>query len=247
MAEFPRTLSAIARAGWTHLSAHPHGERPGPTGSSLCLSSSRPVGRGNDAPGRVPKVQQTSMEPFIDRRPLLQRPVALGAPGAGCAAHGDDRRVLPQESACGQPSAKCGARPPYDRRRASPVGASTVSGVVAVAAPAVGRDHRARHGGGGRHALDPPPASRTRLSLMSRGVAARTPLRPGAGGGGVSPGPGDRRCRLPECPVDPQDRARPAAACGARPERPTPASTNISAAPPITNTKEVSDVTPGDA
>jgi len=85
---------------------------------------------------------------------------------------GDDRRVLPQEPARGQPYAERRARPAHHRRRASSVGAPAVSGVVAVAAPAVGRNHRARHGGGGGHALDPPPAPRTRLSFVPGGVAA---------------------------------------------------------------------------
>lgn len=36
-----------------------------------------------------------------DRGPLLQRPFRLGAPGLGHPAHGDHRRVLPQEPARG--------------------------------------------------------------------------------------------------------------------------------------------------
>jgi hypothetical protein len=99
----------------------------------------------------------------------------------GRAADGDHGRVLPQEPAGGQPCAERRAWPAHHRRRASPVVAPTVSGVVAVTADSVGGDHWARHGGGGEYALDPPPASRTRLSLVPRGLAAGTPLRPGRG------------------------------------------------------------------
>jgi hypothetical protein len=58
-----------------------------------------------------------------------------------------------KKPAGGQPCAERRAWPAHHRHRASPVGAPTVSGVVAVPADSVGGDHWARHRGRRRGAL----------------------------------------------------------------------------------------------
>ena len=168
--------------------------------------------------GRALRLRRVASAPGRPRLPCRhRRPLLLGAAPADPRAargahHRAHHRAVPQRRARRRPSARRRPRPAHDRGRAHAEFPSALRRVDHRAHPARGGSHRPEHRQARRPDPGQPAAPRAGLPRLPRHPAPGAPVRCRSARGGLRSRARHRRPLLRLDPLDPQERARSAAA-----------------------------------